>query len=98
MATGTVKVWSQRQGSGWIAPDGGGDRVYVHKSGVERTGSGQAPRLEVGQRVDYQVGQRAKGSAAINVRPATADAAAAATPEIAQADTPIEVAVAADEG
>ena len=98
MATGTVKVWSQRQGSGWIAPDGGGDRVYVHKSGVEGAEPGRAPRLEVGQRVDYQIGQRPKGSAAINVRPATPDAAAAAIPEIAQADSPIEAAVAADEG
>jgi len=80
MATGTVKVWSQRQGSGWIMPDGGGDRVYVHKSGVEGAGSGQAPRLDVGQRVEYQIGQRPKGSAAINVRPATERATATASP------------------
>jgi cold shock protein len=69
MATGTVQVWSQGRGSGWIKPDGGGDRVYVHKSGVVAEEAGRAPRLEQGQRVEYQIGQRPKGSAAINVRP-----------------------------
>ena len=90
MATGTVKVWSKQRGSGWIAPEGGGDRVYVHKSGIEGAGSGAAPRLEVGQRVEYQIGQRPKGSAAINVRPATTSPPAAPDPDAA--------AGAADEG
>ncbi len=76
MATGTVKVWSRTRGSGWIMPDNGGDRVYVHKSGVERAEAERAASLEVGQRVEYQIGQRPKGSAAINVRPATEDGAA----------------------
>lgn len=70
MATGTVHVWSAGRGSGWIKSDGGGDRVYVHKSGIEATQPGVAPRLEPGQRVEFQIGQRPKGSAAINVRPA----------------------------
>ena len=67
MATGTVHTWSQGRGSGWIKPDGGGSRVYVHKSGVTSTEAGRAPRLEVGQRVEYQIGQRPGGSAAIGV-------------------------------
>ena len=71
MATGTVQVWSAGRGSGWIKPDGGGDRVYVHKSGVAERTADRAPRLEPGQRVEYQIGQRPRGSAAINVRPAT---------------------------
>ncbi len=69
MATGTVKVWSPARGSGWIKSDGGGDLVYVHKSGIVREVEGRAPRLERGQRVEFQIGQRPKGSAAINVRP-----------------------------
>lgn len=69
MATGTVKVWSPSRGSGWIAPDSGGNRVYVHKSGIEAREEGRAPRLELGQRVEYQIGQRPKGPAAVNVRP-----------------------------
>jgi CspA family cold shock protein len=77
MATGTVKVWSKGRGSGWIKPDSGGDRVYVHKSGVAAQETGAAPSLESGQRVEFQIGQRPKGSAAINVRPLTDESPAA---------------------
>jgi cold shock CspA family protein len=55
-------------------PDSGGNRVYVHKSGIEEREEGRAPRLERGQRVEYQLGQRPKGPAAVNVR-TTAQAA-----------------------
>jgi CspA family cold shock protein len=85
MATGTVQVWSVGRGSGWIKPDGGGDRVYVHKSGVEAAEAGRAARLEPGQRVEFQIGQRPKGSAAINVRPLVEEAAPAAAPDPADA-------------
>ncbi|HEV2528637.1 MAG TPA: cold shock domain-containing protein [Thermomicrobiales bacterium] len=67
MASGTVKVFSKSQGSGWIRPDSGGNLVYVHRSGVVRTDADRAATLEAGQRVEYQVGQREKGPAAINV-------------------------------
>ncbi len=67
MASGTVKVFSKSQGSGWIRPDSGGQLVYVHRSGVVRTDSARAAALEAGQRVEYQVGQREKGPAAVNV-------------------------------
>ncbi len=83
MATGTVKVWSRSRGSGWIVPENGGDRVYVHKSGIERTDLERAASLEAGQRVEYQIGQRPKGNAAINVRPVMEDAAAPAAGEAA---------------
>lgn len=76
MASGTVQVWSPSRGSGWIRPDGGGDRVYVHKSGIEAAEPGRAPKLEQGQRVEYQIGQRPKGPAAINVRPLAEEPAA----------------------
>lgn len=74
MPTGTVKVYSKSRGSGWIMPDSGGNRVYVHKSGILHDDPGSAPRLEKGQRVEFQVGQRPKGPAAINVQPAAEDA------------------------
>lgn len=86
MATGTVHQWSQSRGSGWIKPDSGGDRVYVHKSGVESAAAGSAPRLEQGQRVEYQIGQRPKGTAAIEVRSAGTDAAPAGTAPPAESD------------
>lgn len=89
MATGTVKVYSHGRGSGWIRPDNGGDLVYVHKSGIERTDPVLAPRLDAGQRVEFQIGQRPKGSAAINVRPVN-EVAAQAEPVGAVADADAE--------
>ncbi|MGI8643028.1 MAG: cold-shock protein [Thermomicrobiales bacterium] len=69
MPTGTVKVYSKGRGSGWIMPDSGGERVYVHKTGIEHNDATTAPMLEKGQRVEFQIGQRPKGPAAINVQP-----------------------------
>jgi cold shock CspA family protein len=69
MAVGTVKVWSKGNGFGWIMPDSGGSRVYVHKSGVIRRDPERAAWLEVGEKVEYQIGQRPKGLAAVNVKP-----------------------------
>lgn len=68
MATGTVKVWSKSNGYGWIQPENGGDRVYVHKSGVIRREEDKAAYLVPGEKVEYQIGQRPKGAAAINVK------------------------------
>ena len=82
MAIGTVKVWSKGNGFGWIMPENGGSRVYVHKSGVVRRDPDRAAWLEVGEKVEYQIGQRPKGLAAINVKPVeTTETAPAETSE-----------------
>lgn len=75
MATGTVKVWSKSGGYGWIKPDGNGDKVYVHKSGVLGGTPTKAPSLQPGERVEYQLGSRPKGPAAVNVRVITSEPA-----------------------
>jgi CspA family cold shock protein len=55
MATGTVKFFAQDKGFGFIAPDDGGQDVFVHISALN---SGTA--LQDGQKVRYEIGQDRK--------------------------------------
>lgn len=66
MKTGTVKWFSSEKGFGFIAPDDGGDDLFVHHSGIR--GSGFAS-LEEGQKVEYEVGEGRKGPCANDVTP-----------------------------
>ena len=52
MTTGTVKWFNGQKGFGFIAPDDGGNDVFVHISAVERAGlSG----LAEGQKVSFEI-------------------------------------------
>ncbi|MBL4601114.1 MAG: cold-shock protein [Emcibacteraceae bacterium] len=52
MATGTVKWFNPNKGYGFIAPDQGGNDVFVHISALEKAG---IDRLNDGQKVSYEV-------------------------------------------
>src|SRR5688500_414126 len=52
MATGVVKWFNMAKGFGFIAPDGGGQDVFVHVSAVERSG---LTGLREGQAVSFDV-------------------------------------------
>ena len=52
MATGTVKWFNATKGFGFIAPDDGGQDVFVHISAVERSGM---QNLVEGQKVGFEV-------------------------------------------
>lgn len=61
--SGTVKWFNPSRNYGFIAPDDGGDDVFVHISSVE----GKQP-LRDGQRVTFTVKHEEKGPAAYEVR------------------------------
>ena len=52
MATGTVKWFNTTKGYGFIAPDDGGNDVFVHISAVERSG---LTGLADNQKVNYEL-------------------------------------------
>ena len=52
MPTGKVKWFNGQKGFGFIAPDDGGNDVFVHISALERAGLSQ---LNEGQKVSFEV-------------------------------------------
>jgi CspA family cold shock protein len=67
VGTGTVKWFNSNKGYGFIAPDDGGDDLFVHHSEIKTSGFAT---LEEGQKVEFEIGQGKKGPCATNVVPA----------------------------
>jgi len=63
---GVVKWFSGERGYGFIAPDDGGNDLFVHGSAVE---GGDGLPLQEGQRVSYDVREGRRGPEAASVRP-----------------------------
>jgi cold shock protein len=61
MTNGTVKFFNNARGFGFIAPDDGGDDVFVHKSDL-------VGEITEGDKVSYDVEESEKGLNAINVK------------------------------
>ncbi|MGV9013936.1 MAG: cold-shock protein [Flavobacteriales bacterium] len=63
MASGKVKFFNTEKGFGFIAPEGGGDDVFVHKSGTQGD-------LYENDMVTFEVEKTPKGLSAVNVKKA----------------------------
>ena len=62
---GSVKWFNSQKGYGFIAPDAGGDHLFVHANNIAGEGF---KSLEEGQQVEFTVGEGRKGKEAQNVR------------------------------
>ncbi len=67
MTTGTVKWFDDAKGFGFIAPEDGGNDVFVHHTGIQGDGF---KSLSEGQSVEFETENTPKGLAASNVRAA----------------------------
>lgn len=64
MATGKVKWFSSEKGYGFIAPDDGGEDLFVHFTAIQADGF---RNLNEGDEVEFEVGQGQKGPQARDV-------------------------------
>jgi cold shock CspA family protein len=64
VATGAVVRFDSRRGYGFLAPDDGGEDVFVHQNNINMEGFRY---LQVGERVSYELEVGEKGMKAVSV-------------------------------
>lgn len=65
MQKGTVKRFNKIKGYGFIAPDNGGEEVFVHFSQIQLSGYKE---LKEGQRISYELQNGDRGEFAVQVQ------------------------------
>ncbi|RYU77936.1 cold-shock protein [Hymenobacter persicinus] len=61
MSTGTIKFFNETKGFGFITPDGGGEDIFVHATGLQQP-------VRDSDKVEFEVQQGKKGLNAVSVR------------------------------
>lgn len=61
MQQGTVKFFNDSKGFGFIKPEGSGEDVFVHESGLQEN-------IRENDRVEYELEMGRKGMNAVNVK------------------------------
>jgi CspA family cold shock protein len=61
MASGTVKFFNDQKGFGFITPEGGGEDIFVHATGL-------VDQIRENDKVTYEVENGKKGLNATNVK------------------------------
>ena len=67
MAIGIVKWFNDAKGFGFVAPEDGGEDLFVHFSAIKMSGF---KTLKEGQRISFETIQGAKGKQASNIQAA----------------------------
>ena len=66
MSIGTVKWFNEQKGYGFIAPEDGGEDLFIHHSNIDAEGF---RTLQEGQKVEFVAAEGRKGPEATQVRP-----------------------------